>query len=331
MRDVLAVMEIDEEASGVAPVSLELLECGKLLSRGTGGTLCAVLIGNSIQQQADEIAKYADKVYVIDHTLLKDFNPELYVYVLERVCERANPAYIILAHTWKGADIAPRLSARLRVPLTTDCIGLALDNTTGLLKRRKQVYGGAVVATFIYEDFPQLVTLRPKVWEKVKEAREGRGEIIHLDLKIDESLSKLKVIKRIKEETVKLADADAIVAGGRGVGSAEGFKELEKLKAVLEKSFNKVEIGASRPPVDKGWISPSRQIGLTGEKVSPTLYIAVGISGATQHVVGMDKSKIIVAINNDPNAYIFSIADIGVVGDYREILPHFIKGLEEFL
>jgi len=331
MKDILAVMEVDEETSGIAPVSLELLGCGKLLSQETGGSLCAALFGTSLQQHADEIAKYADKVYVLDHILLKDFNPELYVYALEKVCERANPSYIILAHTWKGADVAPRLSARLRVPLTTDCIGLELDPTTGLLKRRKQVYGGAVVATFIYEGFPQLVTLRPKVWKKIEEAREDKGEIIHLDLKIDESLSKLKIIKRIKEETVKLADADAIIAGGRGVGGAEGFKDLEKLKAVLEKFFSKVEIGSSRPPVDKGWVSPSRQIGLTGEKVSPTLYIAVGISGATQHVVGMDKSKIIVAINNDPNAYIFSIADIGVVGDYREILPHFIKGLEDSL
>jgi electron transfer flavoprotein alpha subunit len=169
------------------------------------------------------------------------------------------------------------------------------------------------------------------VWKKIEEAREDKGEIISLDVKLDESLSKLKIIRRIEEETVKLAEADAIVAGGRGMGGPEGFKELEKLKAVLEKFFTKVEIGASRPPVDKGWVPPSRQIGLTGEKVSPILYIAVGISGATQHIVGMDKSKIIVAINKDPNAYIFSIADIGVVGDWREILPPFIKGLEELL
>lgn len=327
MEEILTLIETDDETGTIASVSFELFEAGRVLSREFGGKLSAVAIGYKLEQHTDEIARYVEKIYTVDYPSLENFNPDFYVYALERICKEVDPSYVLMAHTYKGADIAPRLSARLKVPLTTDCIGIEVDPETGLLKRKKQVFGGSVIATFICEGKPQLVTLRPKIWNRINETRKDRGEIIPLNLKIDDSLSKLKFIQRIKEETVKLDEADAIIAAGRGLGGPEGFKELEKLKTVLERFFKKVEIGASRPPVDKGWVSSSRQIGLTGEKVSPVLYVAVGISGATQHIVGIDKSKIIVAINTDPKAYIFSVADLGAVGDYKEVLPSLIKEL----
>ncbi|MEM2104159.1 MAG: electron transfer flavoprotein subunit alpha/FixB family protein [Candidatus Bathyarchaeia archaeon] len=328
MAEILALIEVDDESGEINPASLELLEIGRRISSETGGTLSAVMIGYNLQGLSTEIAKYASKAYIADNPTLKEFNPDFYVYILEKICRQIDPTYVLISHTYKGADVAPRLSARLKTSLTTDCIGLEVNKETGLLERKKQVFGGSVIATLFCEGKPQLVTVRPKTCERIKETRATPGEIINLNFEIDRSLSKVDFVKRIKEETVRLDAADAIIAGGRGLGEIEGFKELEKLKATLSKILEKVEIGASRPPVDKGWIPSSRQIGITGEKVSPKLYIAVGISGATQHVVGMENSKIVVAINNNPKAPIFSVSDIGVIADYRELLPLFIKELE---
>lgn len=329
MGETLVLMEIDDESREVDPISLELLEIGRKLSRETGDVLSALMIGCGLKKLSEEIARYASKVYVVDNPILKEFNPDIYVCILEKACRQINPTCILISHTYKGADIAPRLSARLKTLLTTDCIELEIEKNTGLLKRKKQVFGGSVVATFICEGTPQLVTIRPKTSEKIKESLDEQGEIIQLSFDVVETFSKVEVLERIKEEYVKLDSADAIIAGGRGLGGPEGFKELEKLKAILSKLFKKVEIGASRPPVDKGWVPSSRQIGITGEKVSPTLYMAVGISGATQHIVGIENSKIIVAINTDSKAPIFSVSDVGVVADYKEILPVFAKELED--
>jgi electron transfer flavoprotein alpha subunit len=331
LKGILILAEIDEEANKVSTESLELLNYGRRLSLETSTEISAVIIGHELHKQVEEIAEYAHKIYVVDHPLLKDFNPDLYVYALEKTCYQLNPAYIILSHTHKGAEVAPRLSARLKVPLTTDCIGLELDAKTGLLKRKKQVFGGNVIATYICDGFPQLVTVRPKTFEPVKDGLGKRGEVFWLNLEIDESISRIKLIERVQEEVVRLDDAEVIISGGRGLGGPEGFKELERLKTVLEKLFKKVEIGSTRPPVEKGWISPSRQIGLTGKKVSPIIYLAVGISGAVQHIIGIENSKIIISINKDPSAPIFSISNYGVVGDYKEILPALRRGLEELL
>lgn len=329
--EILALIEVDDETGKIDPSSLELLEIGRRISRETSNPLSAVIIGFGVQGHSAEIAKYASKVYVVDDPALKEFSPELYTYVLEKICRQVDPAYVLLSHTYKGMDIAPRLAAKLRTPLTTNCIGLEINKETGLFERKKLVFGGNVIATFIYEGKPQLVTIRPKTFEKIKETLSSPGKIVHLDIDVNTALSKVKIVRRIREESVKLDDADAIIAGGRGIDGPEGFKELEKIKDALSRIFKKVEIGASRPPVDKGWVSPSRQIGITGEKVSPILYIGIGISGATQHIVGMESSKIIVAINNNPKAPIFSVSDIGVIADYKEILPFLIKRLEESL
>jgi electron transfer flavoprotein alpha subunit len=327
----MVLVEMGEEADKITPVSLELLSYARKVSLETGGVILAVMMGCNLNREVEEIAWHTHKLYVLDHPLLREFNPDIHVYALEKICARLNPTYILIGHTYRGAEVAPRLAARLKVPLTTDCVGLEVDAETGLLKRKKQVFGGSVVATYVFEGFPQLVTVRPKTFEAVKEGLEKRGEVFWLNLEIDESVSRTKIVEKIQEERVVLDDAEVIIAGGRGLGGPEGFKELEKLKTVLERFFRRVEVGSSRPAVEKGWISPSRQIGLTGEKVSPQIYVAVGISGAVQHTVGMENSKIIISINKDPNAQIFSISNYGVVGDYKEILPAFRRGLEELL
>ncbi|MEM2425043.1 MAG: electron transfer flavoprotein subunit alpha/FixB family protein [candidate division WOR-3 bacterium] len=331
MKEVLVLIEVDDETGNISSASLELLEIGRRLSYETGNTLSAVIVGYNLQELSAEVAKYASKVYIIDNPALNEFNPEAYAHVLEKICKQISPSHVLLSHTYKGADIAPRLAAKLKVPLTTDCIELGVNKETGLLERKKQVFGGNVIATLICEGEPQLVTVRPKTSSRIKETLITPGEIIHLNFEIDRSCFRIKLLERIAEEVIRLEDADVIIAGGRGLGGPEGFKELEKLKDVLSKVFKMVEVGASRPPVDKGWIPSTRQIGISGKKVSPILYIAVGISGATQHIVGMEGSRIIVAINSDPKAPIFSVSDIGVLADYREVLPSIIKELEGLL
>lgn len=326
--EVLVLTELDENE--IAPVSLELLGAGKEIAKELDTDLSSAVLGHEISEAVSEAASYSDKVYSIDHPLLSDFQPELYAEAMGELCEDINPSVLLLAHTYKGADVGPRLSYRLETVLTTDCLEIRVDGENEKLERIKQVYGGNVESIFTYESTPQLVTIRPKVVEPL-ELQTDEGEIVDFEPNIDEAMKETEIIERVEEEAIKLDNADAIVSGGRGIGEEEGFEDLKELASVLEKSYGKVEVGSSRPPVDLGWVPSARQVGLTGEKVGPELYIAVGISGATQHLVGMSNSGKIIAINNDPNATIFEMSDYGVVGDYEEVLPSFKNKLEEIL
>ena len=212
--------------------------------------------------------------------------------------------------------------------LFTDCIALDVDPEKGTLIYTKLIYGGNATAIFTAERKPEIATLRPEMMEPMEQDCH-KGNIISLTVDIDESTAGVKLVERFSEETIRLDKADAIVSGGRGVKEYEGLKELEGLVEVLKRHFDKVELGASRPLIDAGWLPTSRQIGLTGEKVSPDLYIAVGISGASQHLSGITRSKKILAINTDPQAPIFNSADYGIVGNYEEIVPAFSRKLSE--
>jgi electron transfer flavoprotein alpha subunit len=326
MPGVVVYLETTKE--NIEPVGLELLGIGKKLANDFGVELSAVLIGSNLNQVAEEAACFgADKIYEIEHRLFENFQPDVWVDALEKLCKEVKPKVLLMGHTVIGMDIAPRLAFKLNTPLTTDCIGLEIQEN-GLLRRTKQVYGGNVIATFKLEGQPQFATVRVKAFEPAEQSP-IRAEIVDVDLDVDESVIKTKFIKEVKEEVIDLDKAKAIICGGRGVGGANGFVMLKEVANVLDRFFDSVEIGATKPPVDMGYVPSFRQIGLTGTKVSPDLYIGVGISGATQHLVGMLGSKKIVAISTDPKANIFNVADYGIVGDYKEVLPSFKKKLEE--
>jgi len=327
MNDVLICGEITD--SSLHPGSLEILGIGKKLASDLGVGLSAVIMGDRLCEIAEQIVSFgADKIYKIESPLLDTFKPDLWVEILEDLIRRINPKVLLMLHSYTSMEVAPRLACRLKTELTTDCIALAIDRKDGLLMRTKPVYGGNVVAVFKHKGEPQFVTVRRKVMKPAERAS-TKGEIIKIAPEIGKSVVKIESMKIVKEETVELDKADVIIAGGRGIGGLEGLKELEDMADSLKKSFDNVMIGCSRPVVDSGWMPSNRQIGLTGETVSPDLFIAVGISGAIQHLVGMIRSKKIIAINNDPNSNIFWVADYGVVDDFEKVIPAFRKKWEE--
>lgn len=319
---------VEREDQGIAPITFELLGMGKKIATGLKGIVAGAVLGHGITDLSMEIARFADEVYSLDHTLLAGFKPELYVSALKQLCQKVNPDAVLIGCTLDNLNLAPRLAYELGVEVITDCIDLTIEPETGHLLCTKPVYGAKVIATFNLNKKPYMATLRPKVVEPIKSGPD-RGEIIHFDPVIDETLVKVEMIERIKEESVSLNKAAAIVAGGRGIKDAEGLEQLKELVKVLRKYFSKVELGASRALVDAHLVPPSRQIGLTGEKVSPELYIAVGISGSLQHLTGILGAKKIIAINTDPKAPIFKVADYGVIGSSEEVVPALKRKLEE--
>lgn len=327
-KDKRVLIVVERGDGGIASATFELLLAGRQLADELEGKLCATVLGHEVGDAAHEIAHFSDEVYALDNPLLAAFQVDLYAHALEQLCRSIDPDIVLLGHTLDNLDLAPRLACKMGTKLITDCIGLDIEPDTGHLFCTKPVYGGNAVATFINAKKPQMATLRPKVLE-VMERSPTEGEVIRFDPAIDESLPRAELIEIIPGESVSLDRADAIVAGGRGVKEVEGLKRLEKLIEVLKRHFGNVELGASRPLIDAGWLPPSRQLGLTGEKATPELYIAIGISGASQHLSGILGSKKIVAINKDEQAAIFQSADYGVVGRYEDVVPALIKKLKE--
>ncbi|MEJ2717644.1 MAG: electron transfer flavoprotein subunit alpha/FixB family protein [Deltaproteobacteria bacterium] len=266
--------------------TLELVGAGKGLASELGVELSVALLGDNISDAADDISFFGvDKVYKLAHPLLGAFSPEIWAGALASLCKQITPNILIMPHSSPWMDVGPRLAFRLDSVLTTDCVHLEIDQADSLLLRTKPVYGGSALAVFKYDKFPQLATVRRN------------------------------------EEAVALDKATVILAGGRGIGGSEGFEELENLVNSFKQSFDEVMIGCSRPVVDSGWLPSSHQIGLSGAMVQPDLYVAVGISGAVQHLAGMARSRKIVAVNTDVNSNIFAVADYGVVDDYKKVIP----------
>jgi electron transfer flavoprotein alpha subunit len=325
---------IEREDQGIASITFELLGMGKRLANGSRRILCAAVLGHKLTKVSSEIAYFADEVYFLDHALLERFEAEAYASGLEQLCRNVNPDIVLMGHSLNGQDLSPRLAYKMGVQVISDCIDLAFEPGTEHLHCTKPVYGAKIIAHFKLDRKPYIVTLRSKVIEPIGSSP-AQGKVIHFNPVIDESLAKVELIERIEEESISLGTADAIVAGGRGIkndeGFAEGLDQLKELVRVLTRYFRKVELGASRPLVDAGSAPSSRQIGLTGEKVAPELYVAVGISGSLQHLTGMLGSKKIIAINNNRKAPIFEVSHYGVIGNYQDVVPAFIKKLEELL
>jgi len=291
--------------------------------------LICILVGDKLDEAPKKAISYgADKVYTVENPLLKEYQTDAYVAVMEKAVKDISPRILLFGQTSVGRDMSPRLSFRLGTSLSMDCIELSIDPATKLLQQTRPVYGGNARATFISELLPQMVTVRQKAMSPLEPNEARKGEIASIKVELDPAKIRTKVLETIKEEVagVKLEDAQIIVAGGRGIGGPDGFKQLEELAKAL-----RAAVGASRPPSDNKWVPESWQIGLTGKIVAPEVYIAVAISGASQHLAGCSGSKNIIAINKDPEANIFKEARFGVVGDWKQILPTFTQKVRELL
>jgi len=319
-----------EVAGGrLSPVSAELLGIGRSLADALQEELSAVLPGEAVTDIAGEaIACGADRVYTVGNPLLKDYDNGLYLQAMESVVKQLKPRFVLLGQTATGRDLAPSLAFRLGAAATTDCIGLAVDPTSKQLLATKPVFGGNVLATFTSDHCPQIATVRAKAFSPLEPDSSRQGEVTAVDIKIEPAMAKSRLLERVSQpaEGVRLEDAAVVVAGGRGMGSAAGFKQLEELAGLLNGT-----IGATRPPCDNGWALASAQIGLTGKIVAPELYLAVGISGSSQHTSGCAGSRNIVAINKDPEASIFKIARFGIAGDWKRVLPAFTARVRELI
>jgi electron transfer flavoprotein alpha subunit len=311
-------------------ISLELLGIGRKLADDLGQELGAVLLGSGIGDAAKEAILFgADKVYVVDDPVLKDYQTDSYTAVMEKVCKQLLPDILLLGQTSIGRDLAPRLAFRLGTGVTMDCIELAIDPETKLMVETKPVYGGNALAVLVCEQTkPQIATIRVKAMEPLARDDSRTGEVISIPAELDPAAIRTKVLDKVKEEVVgiKLEDAKLVVCGGRGIGSAEGFSQLEELAKLLGGA-----VGATRPPCDSGWVPAHLQVGLTGKIVTPDVYIGVGLSGSSQHIAGISGAKNIIAINRDPEANIFKVAHYGAVGDYKKVVPSFIEKCKELL
>ena len=306
------VIAITEQSDGVfRKVTYEALSEGKRLAENLGCNLTAVVLGSGIENISDKPGKYgADKIIVVDNQALSEYMTDAYTNVITDIIKKEDPSVLIIGASSQGKDLSARLSARLNAPLAMDCIALSVKN--GNIIATRPMYGGKILADMALEGKPQIVAIRPNAMS-IKESA-GAGNIEKLDLEVGK-IDLVFVEKKLDTGKVELTEADVVVSGGRGMGGPD-FSVIEKLAELLNGA-----VGASRSAVDEGWRPPSDQVGQTGKVVSPNLYIACGISGAIQHLAGMSSSKVIVAINKDEEAPIFSKADFGIVGDLFEYIP----------
>jgi electron transfer flavoprotein alpha subunit len=329
--DNKGVLVCGEIAEGkLAPITIELLGAGRKLADELGEELSILLMGSKAADAGkDAIACGADKVYIAEDALLDNYDSDAYAQVATNHCKKALPSIVLFGHTDVGLDLAPRLNGRLGGGLSMDCQALSIDPASKVLVVTRPVYGGNANATVVSKTArPQMATIRQKVMPPAERDDSRKGEVVPVEDKLDTSALKVKVVDRIKEEVegIKLEDAEVVVSGGRGIGSADNFAMLQELANVMGGA-----VGATRPACDEGWVPVSLQVGQTGKVVSPKVYIAVALSGAIQHIAGCLGSKYIVAINKDNEANIFNVAHFGIVGDYKEVVPALTAKLKELI
>lgn len=324
-RNVWVFAEVREgEIQGVV---IEIMGEGRKLADKLNVELCAVLAGYNVKGAAEELLRYgADKVYLAENPLLEHYTTDGYTNVISHIISEFKPEIILYGATHIGRDLAPRIAARIGTGLTADCTKLEIDEETRNLKQTRPAFGGNLLATIICPGSrPQMSTIRPGVMEKAVKDKAGKGSVIEVECALDKGDIRTEIleIKKIKKELTSLSEAKVIVAGGMGLGSKEGFDMLRSLAHKLGGV-----VGSSRAAVDAGWIDRSHQVGQTGTTVRADIYIACGISGAVQHLAGMQNSKTIIAINRDANAPIFDVADYCIVGDCIEIIPLLLEEID---
>ncbi|MBW1850671.1 MAG: FAD-binding protein [Deltaproteobacteria bacterium] len=325
------VMVFAEQHTGeMKNCSYELLGEGRKLADKLGEELSSVLPGSQVEFLAKELFAYgADKVYLVDDENLAAYQTGPYTTAVAAVISKYKPSVVLYGATTTGRDLAPRVAARIQTGLTADCTGLDIDEETGLLLQTRPAFGGNIMATIkCPRHRPQMSTVRPKVMQKPEPDYNRDGETIKVPVEINPKSVKTKLLEVIKEAkaTGDIEEADIIVAGGWGMGKAENFDMLEELANAIGGA-----VGASRAAVDAGWRPHSIQVGQTGRTVCPKLYIACGISGAVQHLVGMQTSDVIIAINKDPGAPIFKVASYGIVGNLFQIVPELTKEVQKLV
>lgn len=312
----------------LAGVSLELLGAGRRLADQRGVSLSAVIIGSNIGEIAEQLVGYgADTVYKIDHTDFEQFTEDRYGKVMTRLLREHKPEIVLAGATAIGRSFIPGVATSLDAGLTADCTGLAIRPEDGALLQTRPAFGGNIMATIeCPRSRPQMATVRPKVMKENDFDAARTGELIDIIPLETELESRIRVVESVVSDqyNVNIQESDILVSGGRGLENEKGFELIGKLADVLN-----ADVSASRAVVDAGWIPYPHQVGQTGKTVAPKLYFACGISGAIQHVAGMQSAEAIVAINRDENAPIFDVADFGIVGDLYEIIPKLINKIEE--
>ena len=317
---ILVLGEATEDGK-LNPVTLELVGAGTRL----GGPVTCALLGSGVEGLAQECVAFgANKVIVVDDAALAVYQGDAYAPVAERIAREVDPAVVIMGQTMIGRDLAPRLAQRLGTAVAMDCVALQMQSDK--LTAERPAYGGSARARYTINGTPQMATVRAKSQEPLERDASRQGEIVKQSANLSAGAVRTKILERRKEKAkgVRLEDAKVVVSGGRGVGGPEGFQQLEELAGVLGGA-----VGASRAVCDLGWYPVPAQIGLTGKVVTPDLYIAVGISGASQHMAGISSVKNIVSINKDADASIFKASRIAVVGDWKEVVPAFLAKVKE--
>jgi len=328
MADILVLAEmVDGELQNSTK---ELFQAAGKLSNQTGNIVSAILMGpNAITQSEIAIQFGAQKVYTMTNSEFDSGNLDYYVSALLDINGIVKPSVILCSKTPLGKEVAPRLAYRLGVGVAQDCLDVTADHKTGRVTVTRPVYGGNAIAKFKFSNNdPQIIIIRENIFEPLGHDMNRTGKVTNLNFNLKTVELKSRLIETVKEpkEGVQLDDAHVVIGGGRGLGGPEPFEQLEELARLFGGA-----VGASRAVCDAGWLDHSYQIGLTGKTVAPDLYITIGISGASQHMAGCSASKTIVAINRDPDANIFKMADYGVIGDWEQILPTFTEAVRDLL
>ena len=314
----------EQENGKLAGVVFELLSEGRKLAEKSGYTLCALLASADGKPMHQELFNYgAKKIYNVEDPKLVTYQNDYFAKVVDQLLKSEEPEIVLYGASTIGRSIAPTVAVMGWAGLTADCTELDYDTEREILLQTRPAFGGNIMATIICPDHrPQMATVRSNVFKKEKVGEAETGEVIDITVDLSDVRERMKRIESVEEEInmVDLKAADYIVSGGRGIGGPENFDKIEGLAKVLDGA-----VGASRATVDAGWISHHHQVGQTGKTVCPLIYVACGISGAIQHLAGMQSADLIIAINKDPDAPIFDVADFGLVGDLHEIVPEFTK------
>lgn len=326
-KNLWVLVEVDEEGNP-RNVGMELLNPGREMADASKEELVAVIVGGKVEGAVEEAKKHgADKVITVSGELYQEYNTEVYANAICKLVEKYKPNTMLIGATNQGRDLGPRVAARLRTGLTADCTELSMDGEKREVTWTRPAFGGNLMANILCpENRPQIGTVRPGVFKKQEVEANKEVEVISEEIDFPAEKIRTKVVEYIQEEGGEIVDlegAEIIVSGGRGLGDASNFKLIEDLAEALGGT-----VGSSRAAVDAGWITHQHQVGQSGKTVGPKVYFAIGISGAIQHLAGMSSSDTIIAINSDPDAPIFGVADYGIVGDLLQVVPKLTEAIK---